>query len=196
MKYKIQQLIILLIVCIIAFTAAAWADVFDVLKIEGNNPGLGANDLSDMAWDGKSLWVSGSGTLTNLTGEGHSVHDWMSYDNIPGFGKGTITALYASGDLLVAAWMYDEIIAGISQDIGDGLSMSFDHGETWRHIPVTAYYPERADWSYPGGRTLIWDIVFTISHLLIFVHRFVKVLLVVEAQLGNCLSQAHLFDYQ
>ena len=161
MKYKIRQLLILLIVSTIAFAAIAQADIFDALKIQGNSPGLGANDLGDIAWDGKSLWVSGSGTLTNLTGEGHSVYDWMSYDNIPGFGKGTISAFYASGDLLVTAWFYEEMIAGQSEKIGDGLSMSFDHGLTWRHIPLTAYFPERAEWAYPGGRTVTWDIVFS-----------------------------------
>jgi len=138
-----------------------WADVEKITMAFEERAGFISNDLGNLVWDGNSLWVSGSGAVTNLTGEGNNIYDWISYYNMAGFGQGIITAFYASGDTLVTAWMYDEIIAGESYDIGDGLSLSFDHGQTWHHIPVTAYFPERAEWSYPGGRTLTWDIVFT-----------------------------------
>ena len=82
------------------------ADEEDVAKIQELTTGLGANDLGDMVWDGSSLWIEGSGSLTNLVGEGHHVTDWISHKQEEGFGQGSISALYALDQTLITAWGY------------------------------------------------------------------------------------------
>ncbi|MBN1290211.1 MAG: T9SS type A sorting domain-containing protein [Candidatus Latescibacteria bacterium] len=157
MKHFFKQVSIIFLLCLIV--SPVLSDVQKTVKIEGT--GLGSNDLGEIAWDGQSLWVTGSGTLTNLIGSGHLKQDWISYENLPGFGKGSMSALYASGDTLVVAWQYSGDISGLPYDFGDGLSISKDHGQTWEHIPVTYYFPERIDWKNPSVQTMTWDIVYS-----------------------------------
>ena len=124
--------------------------------------GLGANDLSDVTWDGKSLWIAGSGTLTKrLWGDGHLATDWISYSSIDGFGIGTLTALYSSENLIIGAWQYSgEERYGINL-YGDGFSLSLNRGSTWQHISVPILFPDRSDFTYPGWYTITYDIAFS-----------------------------------
>ena len=139
------------------------AEEMDVKKIFGMKTGLGANDLGNMAWDGKNFWVEGSGALTKLIGQGRRVTDWISYSDMSGFGKGSISALWANGDTLIASWGYSEMYNGNLTPFGDGISVSLDNGSSWRHVTVVDMFPDRADWKEtknvdPGITTTIWDI--------------------------------------
>ncbi len=134
------------------------ADEEDIRKIQELTTGLGANDLGDMVWDGSTLWIEGSGSLTKLVGEGHHVTDWISLRQEEGFGKGSISALYVSGQILIAAWGYSHIYQDRPTPIGDGISISFDYGSTWYHLTAVDLFPERADETYPGNYTTIYDI--------------------------------------
>ena len=129
--------------------------MFAVHKVD---PGLGANDLGDLAWDGKTLWITGSGTLTNLIGDGHSVYDWLSYEGQDGFGRGSISAIRASGDTLIAAWVFTDLRGDESYISGDGLSISLNGGVTWRHVPILELFPERTGSAYPWTYTMTYDI--------------------------------------
>jgi len=140
------------------YAAFSWSDTGKTGRVKGIEPGLGANDLGNLAWDGSSLWVSGSGTLNNLVGEGYLVTDWMSYRGMEGFGQGANSALLASGDTLITAWSYTDD-AGYS--VGDGLSISVDRGRTWRRVTITDLFPERSDWRYPGRYTMIYDLRYS-----------------------------------
>ncbi|MFC1528831.1 FlgD immunoglobulin-like domain containing protein [Candidatus Latescibacterota bacterium] len=134
----------------------------DVTKILNARTGLGANDLGEVVWDGEKVWVAGSGTLSKrLWGEGHKVTDWISYRAMTGFGVGSMTALYASKDIMMLAWRYNNEIAGEMRNIGDGFSISLDNGENWRHIDIIEIFPDRADWKYPGVETVSYDIEFS-----------------------------------
>ena len=155
MKRTFQLLFIFGVLC--ATVTVSWSDISDLFAVEKLKPGLGANDLGEIAWDGKTLWVSGSGTLTNLIGSGHSVYDWFSYDGQEGFGKGSIGALIASGDTLIASWVFNDVRNGETYISGDGLSISLDRGVSWRHVPVTELFPERSDFAYPGTYTMTYD---------------------------------------
>lgn len=123
--------------------------------------GIGANDLNDMSWDGRTLWVSGAGTLTRHVSNFGTVYDWRSYRQMNGFGKGSIYALASSGDTLVVSWGWTEEYNGQQAIMGDGLSLSRDGGDSWTHIPVTKLFPDRASFSNPGRYTATWDIAFT-----------------------------------
>jgi hypothetical protein len=125
------------------------------------SPGLGANDLGDMAWDGRSLWISGSSTLNRRIGESGGLYDWISYKQVDGFGQGSISALTASGDTLIAAWGYSADYLGSLTPYGDGLSLSLDRGKTWKHIAVKDLFPDRAGLSSPGRYTTTYDIVLS-----------------------------------
>lgn len=123
--------------------------------------GLGANDLGDMAWDGYSLWVSGSSSLNRRIGEGGGLYDWISYKQTNGFGQGSISALTASGDTLIAAWGYSAEYLGNLVPYGDGLSLSLDRGKSWKHITVKDMFLDRAGLSNPGRYTTTYDIVLS-----------------------------------
>ncbi len=151
-------IVLVVLLEILMICTILWAGDEDISKMYGLNTGLGANDLSNMAWDGASLWVEGSGSLTNLVGEGHSLNDWISYEDMDGFGRGSISALWASGNTLLTAWGDTHMYQGRLTPIGDGISISFDHGSTWSHITVLDLFPERAEHTYPGNYTTIWDI--------------------------------------
>ncbi len=133
----------------------------DFLGIEVMMTGLGANDLTDMAWDGEYFWVEGSGTLSMLSGEGFQASDWVSYSDIEGFGEGSVTAMWASGDTLVVSWGYNDMYREELWPFGDGISVSVDHGATWRHVDVVEMFPDREDWTDdPGLTTTIYDIEY------------------------------------
>jgi len=138
-----------------------WADEEEISKIFELTTGLGANNLGELAWDGSTLWVEGSGSLTNLVGEGHNVNDWITYKEMDGFGQGSISALCVYQDIFIAAWGYGQIYQDELIPAGDGISISFDHGSTWMHITVLDLFPERADYKYPGNYTTIYDIVLS-----------------------------------
>ena len=123
--------------------------------------GLGANDLGDMAWDGRSLWVSGSNTLNHRIGEGSGFYDWLSYKQLDGFGQGSISAFIASGDTLIASWGYSADYLGELVPYGDGISLSLDRGASWKHITVKDLFPDRASLTNPGRYTTTYDIVLS-----------------------------------
>ena len=78
--------------------SSPFADEAEITRIMSAGTGLGANDLGDIAWDGQSFWVEGSGTLSNkVWGDGSQPTNWISYKNLEGFGQGSMTALFASG---------------------------------------------------------------------------------------------------
>ncbi|MFC1693423.1 FlgD immunoglobulin-like domain containing protein [Candidatus Latescibacterota bacterium] len=143
-----------------------WAGEAEITSTLSMKTGLGATDLSDIAWDGSSLWVSGSGTLSyKLWGDGHSSTDWISYRSMPGFGRGSMTALYASDQILMVAWRYSDERGDEIVSMGDGFSISFDSGQTWSHITidylVQQVFPERSELKYPGTYTMSYDIKFS-----------------------------------
>jgi hypothetical protein len=123
--------------------------------------GLGANDLSDMAWDGNSLWVSGSGTLNRQVGNEGKREDWIPYRQTPGFGEGSIFAMESADSLFILSWGWYAMYNGQNVPYGGGFSISRDHGNSWRHVPVTELFPDRATYKTPNIYTATWD--FSIS---------------------------------
>ncbi|MFC1511939.1 hypothetical protein ACFL5H_01940 [Candidatus Latescibacterota bacterium] len=138
----------------------ATAEEHDIERMLTLSAGLGANDLGDMAWDGTGLWIEGSGSLNKLIGEGHSYNDWISYREIDGFGRGSISALWASGNTIIVSWIYYDYYATIDAEAphGDGISISLDGGQSWDHIGILDLFPDRADLAVPNRYTTIWDI--------------------------------------
>ncbi len=158
-EYHVCKQALYLLTLALCAAAPARGEVGGVSAVETVRAGLGANDLADIEWDGESIWVSGSGTLTtHLWGSGRSVTDWLSYSGETGFGRGSMTALHARNDTLIVAWRYNDEVNGEMSLLGDGLSISTDRGATWRHIPVVQMFLDRAGLNYPGNYTITYDI--------------------------------------
>ena len=138
----------------------ASADDLAMERVFGLKAGLGANDLGDMALDGRNLWIEGSGSLNVLIGEGHRYNDWLSYKDMDGWGHDTISALWAHGDTIIVSWVYYDYYAGIDAQAphGDGVSISIDGGETWSRSDILDLFPDRAGLAVPNRFTTIWDI--------------------------------------
>lgn len=152
----------LLIVYLLCVISPVWAGKANISAILEERAGIQAEDLGDIAWDGSSIWVTGSGTLSNkLWGEGNKSTDWISFINMPGFGRGSMTALYTSGDTLMVAWRYDELRNDELITNGDGFSISFDRAQTWRHVTILDIFPDRTGLAYPGTYTTTYDISFS-----------------------------------
>lgn len=160
MRYSRNCLLLLLILLFaLYFGGIVKADVLAVLK---QYTGLGANDLGDIAWDGETIWFTGSGTLTKkLWGTGRLSSDWLSYRSEPGFGRGSMGALYASGDVLMMSWLYTEIRNDEPVRNGDGFSISYDKGETWERETILDLFPDREGFNYPGTQTITFDFAFS-----------------------------------
>jgi hypothetical protein len=141
------------------FAAAEEADISAILSAVSK--GLGANDLSDMVWDGRTLWVSGSGTLNRHASNYGTVYDWLRYKDLPGFGQGSIYALDSAEGMFVVSWGWTEEYQGQPVPNGDGLSISLDNGVSWRHIDIRELFPDRANYKYPGRYSTTWDITIS-----------------------------------
>ena len=136
-----------------------WAETTATLATEYARTGLGANDLGDIAWDGSSIWAAGSGTLsTKLWGDGRKATDWVTYSAQPGFGRGSMSSLFAQGPFLMMAWQYSGTFRNGTDAYGDGFSISYNGGNNWYHISVTDIFPDRASYTYPGWYTITYDI--------------------------------------
>jgi hypothetical protein len=159
LKRLLKPFILIFGMALAVFAGAEEAGVSAVLS--AISEGLGANDLSDMVWDGRTLWVSGSGTLNRHAGNYGNVYDWLRYKEMPGFGQGSIYALASGEGLLVASWGWMEEYQGQAVPNGDGFSVSLDNGGTWRHIDIRELFPDRADYKRPGRYTTTWDITIS-----------------------------------
>ncbi len=155
---KLKILFALLTVAVIIVPVLKAAEE-DTEKIEALSTGLGANDLGELAWDNGTLWIEGSGALVKVVGDGYSLADWITYKDMDGFGKGSISAIHVSGDTLIVAWRYSSTINDTNYPVGDGFSFSTDGGNIWRHVKIEDIFPERAVLDPPGIYTNTYDIV-------------------------------------
>lgn len=142
--------------------STAYSDVEEIMRTMRVDKGFGAIDLGDITWDGSSIWISGSGTLTTkLWGTGRLVSDWKSLSGEPGFGRGSMGALYATNKFMIMSWLYDEVRNGESVRNGDGFSISYDKGETWKRVTILDLFPDRAIYKYPGTQTMTYDFIYS-----------------------------------
>ncbi|MFA6471931.1 MAG: T9SS type A sorting domain-containing protein [Candidatus Latescibacterota bacterium] len=160
MKFIPKPFVWFFAICLSVTTVGAETNGLSAI-FSSPSAGLGANDLGDMAWDGRSLWVSGSGTLNNRIGEGSGLYDWITFKQLDGFGQGSNSALVAYGDTLITAWGYSDEYLGELVPYGDGISLSLNRGTTWKHITVKDLFPDRAALQNPGRYTTTYDIVLS-----------------------------------
>ncbi|MBT6147471.1 MAG: hypothetical protein HOH74_18685, partial [Gemmatimonadetes bacterium] len=131
-------------------------------------PGLVGTNITDVVWSGRYLWVSterGLARLDPLIGEGLSPEDWVTFTEANGLGRGSVSALAASGDTVWAATLFDSL--GTGQDrpppVGSGLSWSTDGGSSWDHITNEALFDTLRPGFSEGPFTSVQNPCFGLS---------------------------------
>jgi len=156
------RMTLLLGAILIALCSTASTVIADVEAVERTRAGLGANDLSDIAFDGNYIWVVGSGSITKrLWGDGSKYSDWMSYSAEPNFGKGSIGAIMATEDIIIMSWVFNDLYGESYYPFTDGFSLSLDKGESWSRVEFLDLYPERSTSSFPGFMAATYDFDFS-----------------------------------
>lgn len=100
---------------------------------------ISGNDVTDISVNGNAVWLGTGEGLSKTTNSGQT---WLNFNHSNGLGKGGVSAMAISGDTLLIATGFDTLTkdAG-SLPAGGGLSLSFDGGATWKHIPQPGATP-------------------------------------------------------
>ena len=136
-------------VCLCCFVVEASAAVpvaFSSKEAVEPGVGLGGNEVGDIVWDGRWLWVvAGDGISKRISGSGLNVTDWETYTYEQGLGRGSVSAVAVSGDTIWVATVTDTTIKGQYFQMGQGLSASFDGGNRWSHFANDRIFGELPD---------------------------------------------------
>ena len=129
--------------------------------------GLLGSEIGDIAWSGRYLWVATENGLARLDPDqasGLLASDWVTFTELNGLGRGAISALDATGDIVWTATLFDTTIAGIGDhQVGNGLSFSVDGGDSWEHIPGSAIFDANKPVFSKGPTTDIDNACFGLS---------------------------------
>lgn len=116
---------------------------------------LKGNTLGDILWNGTDLWAGTDFGVARRTGQG-----WRTYGFDEGLGRGSIAAIASEGASVWVSTIYDTTVSGGEQlQVGDGLSVSLDGGDSWRHLDNTAIFGDLAG----GPRTGINNGAFGLA---------------------------------
>ena len=140
------------ILLISALAACSFAKVAETFEM-GTPPrsGLAGNNVSDIAAGNGVIWFGSGYGLSRTTDQGQT---FESFGPEHGIGNGSISALWAHGDTVLVATANDTLTA-VSNDYldnGTGLSISFDGGDSWEHIPQP-----------PGDYTTVQNLSYDIA---------------------------------
>jgi hypothetical protein len=104
--------------------------------LEGRLPvaGLAGNGITDIFAAGGNLWFGTGHGLSRTTDHGET---FETFGTSHGLGRGSVSAIWASGDTIIVATAGDTIteISSTYLPYGSGLAFSSDRGESWRHVP-------------------------------------------------------------
>jgi hypothetical protein len=129
--------------------------------------GLFGTEIGDIVWSGRYLWVatqSGLARLDPSRASGASAADWVTFTELNGLGRGSISALDAVGDTIWAATLVDTVVAGQGTfQMGTGLSYSTDAGRTWNHLPNQAIFDTSKAGFRRGPTTPILNACFDLA---------------------------------
>ncbi|MDA0335135.1 MAG: hypothetical protein O2782_08230 [bacterium] len=142
---KAWRLCLLLVTCFLQPADGAVPARFHLDPSTPPLAGLVGTNITDVVWSGRYLWVSterGLARLDPTVGEGLAPEDWITFTETNGLGRGSVSALAASGDTVWAATLFDSLGTGLDRPppVGSGLSWSVDGGTTWGHITNEALF--------------------------------------------------------
>jgi ligand-binding sensor domain-containing protein len=95
-------------------------------------PGLTSNSINDVLVYSDTLWLGNSGGLSRTTDNGLS---FESFTRQHGLGKGGVSGLAVSGEVVWVATGFDTITEFGSFQAGGGLAYSTDDGLNWTFVP-------------------------------------------------------------
>lgn len=96
-------------------------------------PGLAGNGVTDIQASDGIIWFGTGHGLSRTTDDGET---FESFGTRHGMTKGSISALWTSGDTVIVATAGDTLtdVADDYLPMGNGLSISYDNGLTWQRI--------------------------------------------------------------
>ncbi|HIG18664.1 MAG TPA: hypothetical protein EYQ31_16015, partial [Candidatus Handelsmanbacteria bacterium] len=80
--------------------------------------GLVGTNIHDVVWSGHFLWVATERGLARWDpqiGNGLDAQDWVTFTEADGLGRGSVSALAASGDTVWAATLFDSLGTGLER---------------------------------------------------------------------------------
>ncbi|SVD64007.1 uncharacterized protein METZ01_LOCUS416861, partial [marine metagenome] len=130
--------------------------------------GLVGTSMTDVVWSGRYLWVATERGLARwdpTVGNGLSPEDWITYTEANGLGRGSVSALAASGDTVWAATLFDSLGTGLARPppVGSGLAWSTDGGITWVHVTNEALFDTLRTGFEGGPFTAVQNPCFGLS---------------------------------
>src|SRR3990172_3663835 len=99
---------------------------------------LASNSITDIVIAGETVWF---GTGNGLSKTGNAGLDFLSYKHEQGIGRGGVSALAVSADIVWVAAGFDSLTALGSQQTGGGLAYSLDNGDTWQFVEQPGVTP-------------------------------------------------------
>ncbi len=112
---------------ILAIASALWALPLSEERLVSHSGG-------DIRSGGGRVWIGTARGLALWEGPEFEPDGFRSFTEEDGVGRGAVSALAVYGDTIWVATLYDTTFREESFQVGDGLSVSSDGGETWRHI--------------------------------------------------------------
>ena len=130
--------------------------------------GLVGTSMTDVVWSGRYLWVATERGLARWepgVGNGLSPEDWITFTEVNGLGRGSVSSLAASGDTVWAATLFDTLVAGLDRpaQVGSGLAWSTDGGSNWGHVANEALFDTLRPGFEGGPFTQIQNACFGLS---------------------------------
>jgi len=107
---------------------------------DADRPGPAGNGITDIVPGSNSLWIGAGGGLARYD---FTADAFELFDEKENFVRGSISAVYASGDTIWIAAAIDSFFAAAEQLVsaGTGFSLSTDNGETWEHFDQPGQTP-------------------------------------------------------
>lgn len=102
-------------------------------KFTTKQSGLAGNGITDIKAGDGILWLGTGNGLSRTVG----TDEIESIPGKTGLRSGSVSALWVSGDTIIVAMAGDTLtqVSSTPLDMGEGLNISFDNGNSWRYIP-------------------------------------------------------------
>jgi len=153
-----NRISILWLLCGFALVTAKPIHFYQVGETTPPKPGLAGNGITDIRANSTHLWF---GTGHGLSRTANSGDSFASFDQKHGLGRGSISALWVSGDTVWVATA-DDTLTAVSDsylDMGTGLSVSVDNGQTWEHYPQPGVTPiQNLTYDIAVFRNTLWIV--------------------------------------
>ncbi|MBN1542461.1 hypothetical protein JW992_09970 [candidate division KSB1 bacterium] len=146
------------ILCIVALSYGKPVDTFLLGTQATPRSGLAGNGITDIRANLPRIWF-GTGQGLSFTDDGGQ--NFFSLGPQQGLGRGSVSALWVSGDTIWVATAADTLTS-VSESylpMGSGLGVSIDNGVTWNHFPQPGPTPvQNLTYDIAVFRNTVWIV--------------------------------------